>query len=303
MNSWMNPSTSKICPLENTPKGIVLVLIKVNATYYTGIWNFQLVIILVWIVDISSCAIEEVADIVSASERPNVFRLTFPLTLARRSFRNSARCVRDWIELDVGGLIPWKRDIYYIYAAAYNHEGYSWLRSYFPIRSHTLQIIASKVFQNSRRTSAHMTTTRNTSLACINEDIETPTLKAKTWEKGYILDDCWSKRFPARVCFRNLPLLPGGPHACRLSIGSHRWPSRVQLSLPTSHRIGRSHWPLASNSWHPPCKNVVLGVGSGVAAGIVPPKIWEIYDSHSSMFESVFKTCMVAVFGALPVGY
>lgn len=293
MNSWMNPSTSKICPLENTPKRIVLVqtdlerwmqltivtywYLKFPTVYHFGLDRVHLKLCN-WRGGRYRCCVRKTKR----------FQVDISFDIGTEEFQELGQMRQrlDWV--GCGWLDS--METWYLYM---------WIQPRgIPIRSHTLQIIASKVFQNSRRTSAHMT-----SLACINEDIETPTLKAKTWEKGYILDDCWSKRFPARVCFRNLPLLPGGPHACRLSIGSHRWPSRVQLSLPTSHRIGRSHWPLASNSWHPPCKNVVLGVGSGVAAGIVPPKIWEIYDSHSSMFESVFKTCMVAVFGALPVGY
>lgn len=117
MNSWMNPSTSKICPLENTPKRIVLVQTDLERSMQlttVTYWNLKFPTGYHFGLDrghLKLCNWRG-GDIVSVSERPNVFRLTFPLTLARRSFRNSARCVRDWIELDVGGLIPWKHDIY-----------------------------------------------------------------------------------------------------------------------------------------------------------------------------------------------
>lgn len=110
-----------------------------------------MIMILVWIVDISSCAIEEVAaDIVGTSERLIVFRLTFPLTLARRSFRNSAS-VRDWIELDVGGLIPGKHDICMCMQ----------LRGIFvtaQLFSDMVAYFADHRVQNNRQTSANMTT-------------------------------------------------------------------------------------------------------------------------------------------------
>lgn len=61
------------------------------------------------------------------------------------------------------------------FVCACNYEGYSSLRSYFPIWLHTLQIIASKI--TGKRVRTWRPTTGNASWARSNEDIQIPARK------------------------------------------------------------------------------------------------------------------------------
>ena len=88
------------------------------------------------------------------------------------------RWVRDWI--DLGGLIPGKHDIIFLYAYMCIQLWGMFVTMqlfpiYFAIWSHTLQIIASKIAGERMRT--WQPTTGNGSLARINKDIETPALR------------------------------------------------------------------------------------------------------------------------------